>query len=130
MEFSLLVNICLICILIPNYEEQLQTKGFKSQFRVVWFRSGFGVVSNLPLRKIRFRKVQSIFSHFVRKDTLLLSETISGLFGRYDYYTVLEDKKIIFSLCNFYLIKRSRERATEYHAPLGNMVTMAPPLLV
>ncbi len=93
-----------------------------------WF--GFGVVSNLPLRKIRFRKVQSIFSHFVRKDTLLLSETISGLFGRYDYYTVLEDKKIIFSLCNFYLIKRSRERATKYHAPLGNMVTMAPPLLV
>ena len=54
-----------------------------------WFRI-------LPLRKIRFRKVQSIFSHFVRKDTSHLSETVSGLFGRYDYYTVLDDKKIIF----------------------------------
>ena len=85
---------------------------------------------NLPLRKIWFRKVQSIFSHFVRKYTSHLSKTVSGLFGRYNYYKVLDDKKIYFLLSIFYLIKRSRERATEYHAPLGNMVTMAPPPLV
>ena len=33
----------------------------------------------------RFWKVRSIFSHFVRKDTSHLFETISGFFGRYDY---------------------------------------------
>ncbi len=49
-----------------------------------------------PLRKIRFRKVQSIFSHVVRKDTSHLSETVFGLFGRYDYYKVLDKKKIFF----------------------------------
>ena len=43
-----------------------------------WFRI-------LPMRKIWFRKVRSIFSHFVRKDTSHLSKTVSGLFGRYDY---------------------------------------------
>ena len=39
----------------------------------------------LPLRKILFWKVQSIFSHFVRKDILHHSETVYGLFGLYDY---------------------------------------------
>ncbi len=58
----------------------------------------------LPLRKIRFRKVRSIFSHFVRKDTSHLSKTVSGLFGRYDYYTVLDDKKIFFLLSIFSIL--------------------------
>ena len=92
-------------------------------------RSGFREVSNFAVGKILFRKVQSIFSHFVRKDTLHLSKTVSGLFGRYDY-SILDDKTKIFSLSIFYLIKWSRERATKYHAPLGNMVTMAPPPLL
>jgi hypothetical protein len=39
----------------------------------------------LSLRKIRFWKVQSIYSHFVRKDTSHLSKTLYGLFGWYDY---------------------------------------------
>ena len=59
-------------------------------------RLGFGVVLN-------FAVVQDLVSdrgghlfHFVRKDTSHLSETVSGLFGRYDYYTVFDDKKIFF----------------------------------
>jgi hypothetical protein len=52
---------------------------------------GFGEVSNFAVGKIRFRKVQSIYSHFVRKDTSLLSETVSGFFGWYDY-SILDDK--------------------------------------
>ena len=59
-----------ICVRVQN--------GFKSQF---W--SGFNW------------KMQSIFSHFVRKDTLHLSKTVSGLFGRYDY-SILDDKTKIF----------------------------------
>jgi hypothetical protein len=31
------------------------------------------------------RKVRSIFSHFVRRDTSHLSRTVSGFFGQYDY---------------------------------------------
>jgi hypothetical protein len=58
------------------------------------FRSGFEF-RILPLSKIRFRMVRSIFSHFMRKDTSHLSKTVSGLFGRYDY-SVLEDKTKIF----------------------------------
>jgi hypothetical protein len=48
-------------------------------------RFGLRVVLNFVVGKIWFRKVQSIFSHFVRKDTLHLSETVPSLFGRYDY---------------------------------------------
>ena len=61
---------------------------------LIRFRIGFEF-RILPLSKIRFRKVQSIFSHFVRKDTSHLSKTVSGLFGRYDY-SALEDKTKIF----------------------------------
>jgi hypothetical protein len=48
----------------------------------------------LPLSKIRFWKVQSIFSHFVRKDTLHLSKTVSGLFGWYDYIISLSARTV------------------------------------
>ena len=54
-------------------------------------RFGFSVVLNFAVGKIWFRKVQSIFSHFVRKDTSHLSKTVSGLFRRYDY-SILDDK--------------------------------------
>jgi hypothetical protein len=55
----------------------------------------------LPLSKIWFWEVQSIFSHFVRKDTSHLSKTVSGLFGQYDY-SILDDKtKIFFAKCIF-----------------------------
>ena len=69
-----------ICVRVQN--------GFKSQF---W--SGFNW------------KMQSIFSHFVRKGILHLSKTVYGLFGWYDYYSVFDDKKIMLSLSIFYLIK-------------------------
>ena len=74
----------------------------------------------------RFRFISLIFSHFVRKNTSHLSKTVSGLLGRYNY-SILDDKTKYFSQSIFHLIKWSRERATKYHAPLGNMVTMAPP---
>ena len=54
--------------------------------------------------KIRFQKMQRIFSHFVRKDTPHPSETVSGLFGRYNY-SILDDKTKSFLLSIFYLIK-------------------------
>ncbi len=96
----------------------------------IWFQSGFEF-QILPLSKIRYRKVQSIFSHFVWKDTLHLSKTVSGLFVWYDY-SILDDKTKIFfaKYLIFYLIKWIRERAVKYHAPLGNIVTMAPPPLL
>jgi hypothetical protein len=56
---------------------------------------GFSVVSNFAVGKIRFRKVQSIFSNFVKKDTLHLSKIVSGLFGQYNY-SILEDKTKYF----------------------------------
>ncbi len=89
-----------------------------------WFRI-------LPLSKIQFRKVRSTFSHFVRKDTSHLSKTISGLFGQYDY-SILDNKKILFLLSIFYLIKWSREElprpwATGSSQKHGNHG--APPLL-
>ena len=47
----------------------------------IWFRSG----SDVAIAKTWFHKVQSIFSRFVRRDTLHLSETVSGFFEQYDY---------------------------------------------
>ena len=67
-------------------------------------RFGFSVVSNFAIGKIWFRKVRSIFSYFVRKDTSHLSEAVSSLFGRYNN-SILDDKTKIFLLSNFYLIK-------------------------
>jgi hypothetical protein len=69
----------------------------------IGFRKGFKFC-----RKIRFRKVQSIFSHFLRKDTLHQSKTVYGLFGRYDYSNRQEEN--IFLLSIFYLIKNEAER--------------------
>ncbi len=89
----------------------------------IWFRSGFEFCHC----KIRFWKVQSIFSHFVRRDTSHLSKTVSGFFGRY-HNSILDNETIVL-LSIFYLIKLSRERAIKYHAPFGNMVTMPPPCL-
>jgi hypothetical protein len=66
-------------------------------------RFGFSVISNFALGKIWFWKVQSIFCHFVRKDTSHLSETVFGLFGRYNY-SILDNKKIFFTKY-FLLIK-------------------------
>ena len=39
--------------------------------------------------------VQSIFSHFVRRDTSHQSEAVSGIFGRYDHRT-LDNKTVNF----------------------------------
>ena len=41
------------------------------------------------------RKVQSIFSHFVRRNTSHLSKAISSFFRQYDY-RILDNKTIIF----------------------------------
>ena len=56
---------------------------------------GFNVVSNFAVGKIGFRKRRSIIFHFVRKDTSHMSETVSGLFGRYGY-SILDNKTNIF----------------------------------
>ena len=61
-------------------------------------RFGFGVVSNFALGKIWFRKVRSILSHFVRKDSSHLTKTITGLFGRYDYSKLGDKTKIFFAV--------------------------------
>ncbi len=39
------------------------------------------------------RKVLSIFSHFVRRDTSHLSEAVSGILGRYDH-RILDNKSV------------------------------------
>ena len=88
-------------------------------------RFGFGVVPILPLQDWVLEGAKH-FSHFVRRDTSLLSETVSGFLGRY-YYSILDNKTIFFLLIIFYLKKLCRKKATKYHAPLGNMVTMALP---
>jgi hypothetical protein len=41
------------------------------------------------------RKVRSISSHFVRRDTSHLSEAVSGIFERYDY-RILDNKTVNF----------------------------------
>ncbi len=43
------------------------------------------VTSVFKYRSSQFRKVRSIFFHFVRRDTSHLSETVSCFIGRYDY---------------------------------------------
>ena len=88
-------------------------------------RFGFRVVPILPLQDWVLEGAKH-FSHFVRRDTSLLSETVSGFLGRY-YYSILDNKTIFFLLIIFYLKKLCRKKATKYHAPLGNMVTMALP---
>ncbi len=52
-----------------------------------WFQFNL-LLQVLKYRPSRFRKVRSIFCHFVRRDTLHLSETVSCFFGRYDYTTI------------------------------------------
>ena len=65
----------------------------------------------LKYRPSRFRKVRSIFSHFVRRDISHLSETVSCFFGRYDYTT------ITFFTKYFYFIKSAREREEAMYLP-------------
>ncbi len=86
----------------------------------IWFWSGVRRCETLEWTQ----KVQSIFSHFVRRDTSHLSKAVSGIFGRYDY-RILDNKTV-------YLTQLAREReAITYHAPHANMVTMVlPPSLV
>jgi hypothetical protein len=71
-------------------------------------RFGFRVVLNFAIGKIWFRKVRSIFSPFVRKDTLHLSETVSGLFGQYNY-SILDDKTKIF-FAKYFLLNYMKQR--------------------
>jgi hypothetical protein len=79
---------------------------------------------------IWFRKAQSIFSHFVKRDTLHLSKTVSGFFGQYNYN--IDNKTMYCFAKNFsfnkinqreiYQVPRSSWKHNDHSAPTPPLV--------
>ncbi len=68
----------------------------------IWFQSRVGRCEASEWT----RKVGSIFSHFVRRDTSHLSEAVSGFFGRCDYRILDNETSNFFS--QFFYLTRAR----------------------